>query len=66
MKTKTYSKAFMSYLRRGVKKTVDKELALRVAEEQGRKGIDFIAESVKDAYEKAYPELSMKFKAPRA
>jgi hypothetical protein len=55
----------MSYLRRGKKKTVDKELALRVAEEKGARGIDFIADSVKDAYEKAYPELSMKFKAKR-
>jgi hypothetical protein len=55
----------MSYLRRGVKFTVDKELALRVAEEQGKCGIEFIASSVKDAYEKAYPELTFKFKAPK-
>lgn len=54
--------AYISQLKKGIRFTTDKSMALRAAMETGRIPLDFISIRVKDAYKKAYPELLKKQK----
>jgi len=55
------SPIFISYLKRGLRYTTDKDLAIRVALEvdKGKKPIDFISPKLREAYLKAWPELGL-------
>lgn len=53
----TGSPMFISYLKRGLRHTTDKDIAIRVGKEEGRPPIDFISPKLREAYLKAWPEL---------
>ncbi len=57
---------FMSYLKRGLRFTTDKDIALRVAQQTGQRPIDYISPRLREAYLKAWPALGVVLKKEKA
>lgn len=51
------SPMFVSYLKRGMRYTLNKDVAIRVGKETNRPPIEFISKRVREAYLKTWPEL---------
>ena len=47
----------LSYLKRGMRHTTKRDVAIRLAQETGKKPIEFISPRLREAYLRAWPEL---------